>query len=48
MLTAQQALDYLLSHAKPVAESLKVTTQEALGRVLAEDVASLVDAPPAR
>jgi molybdopterin molybdotransferase len=46
MLTAQQALDHLLSHAKPVAESLKVTTQEALGRVLAEDVASLVDVPP--
>lgn len=46
MLTAQQALDHLLSHAKLVAESLKVTTQEALGRVLAEDVASLVDVPP--
>lgn len=46
MLTAEQALDHLLSHANPVADSQKVTTQEALGRVLAEDVVSLVDVPP--
>jgi len=46
MLTAQQALEHLLSHAKPVIESQSVAMQEALGRVLAENVKSLVDVPP--
>lgn len=46
MLTAQQALDHLLSNAVTVNESEKVATQAALGRVLAEDVKSLVDVPP--
>ena len=46
MLTAQQAVDYLLSHAKPVCESENVPMQAALGRVLAENVNSLVDVPP--
>ena len=46
MLTAQQALDHLLSHAKPVAESERVPMQATLGRVLAENVNSLVDVPP--
>jgi molybdopterin molybdotransferase len=46
MLTAQQALDHLLSHAKPVAETEKVAMQASLGRVLAESVNSLVDVPP--
>lgn len=46
MLTAQQALDHLLSNAMTVNESEKVNTQAALGRVLAEDVKSLVDVPP--
>ncbi len=46
MLTAQQALDHLISHANPVVQSQKVATQEALGRALAEDVVSLVDVPP--
>ncbi len=46
MLTAQQALDHLLSHAKTVDESETVTTQAALGRVLAESINSLVDVPP--
>jgi molybdopterin molybdotransferase len=46
MLTAQQALDHLLSNAVIVNESEKVNTQAALGRVLAEDVKSLVDVPP--
>jgi molybdopterin molybdotransferase len=46
MLTAQQALDHLLSHAKPVAESECVPMQATLGRVLAENVNSLVDVPP--
>ena len=46
MLTAQQALDHLLSNAKAVGESEAVTMQAALGRVLAENVNSLVDVPP--
>jgi molybdopterin molybdotransferase len=46
MLTAQQALDHLLSNAVTVNESEKINTQAALGRVLAEDVKSLVDVPP--
>ncbi|WP_114639671.1 molybdopterin molybdotransferase MoeA [Polynucleobacter necessarius] len=46
MLTTQQALDHLLGHALPVNESEKVTMQEALGRVLAQSVNSLVDVPP--
>ncbi len=46
MLTAEQALEHLLSHAKPVSETQEVKTQEALGRVLANDVCSLVDVPP--
>lgn len=46
MLTAQQALDHLLSNAKAVGESETVAMQAALGRVLAESVSSLVDVPP--
>ena len=46
MLTAQQASDHLLSHAQTVGESEKVAMQAALGRVLAENVNSLVDVPP--
>ena len=46
MLTAQQAIDHLLSHAQTVIEGEEVTTQAALGRILAENVNSLVDVPP--
>jgi molybdopterin molybdotransferase len=46
MLTAQQALDHLLSHARPVGESEDLPMQATLGRVLAENVNSLVDVPP--
>jgi molybdopterin molybdotransferase len=46
MLTAQQALDHLLSHARPVKESESIPMQATLGRVLAENVNSLVDVPP--
>ena len=46
MLTAQQALDHLLSHSVAVNEVEKVAMQAALGRVLAENVSSLVDVPP--
>ena len=46
MLTAQQALDHLLSYAIPVEDGESVPMQAALGRVLAENVNSLVDVPP--
>ncbi len=46
MLTAQQALDHLLSHAQAISESEDVSMQAALGRVLARNVDSLVDVPP--
>ena len=46
MLTAQQALDHLLSHAKPVSETETLAMQATLGRILAENVNSLVDVPP--
>lgn len=46
MLTAQQALEHLLSHAQIVSENEKVAMQSALGRVLADNVNSLVDVPP--
>jgi len=46
MLTAQQALEHLLSHAQSVSEHEVVPMQAALGRILAEDVKSLVDVPP--
>jgi len=46
MLTAQQALDHLLSHAKAVKQTEDVPMQAALGRVLAQNVNSLVDVPP--
>ena len=46
MLTAEQALEHLLSHARAVSETERVAMQAALGRVLAEDVNSLVDVPP--
>ena len=46
MLTAQQALDHLLSHAKAVEQSEDMPMQAALGRVLAKSVNSFVDVPP--
>ena len=46
MLTATQALEQLLVPAVPVSEVESVPMQAALGRVLAEDVVSLVDVPP--
>lgn len=46
MLTAQEALDHLLSHAKAVDQSEDVPVQAALGRVLSQNVNSLVDVPP--
>lgn len=46
MLTAAQALEQLLAPALPVSEVEAVAMQAALGRVLAQDVVSLVDVPP--
>lgn len=46
MKTAAEALQHLLAQATSVEEVEWVSTQEALGRVLAQDVLSLVDVPP--
>jgi molybdopterin molybdotransferase len=46
MLTAAQAREQLLAPAVPVSEVESVPMQAALGRVLANDVVSLVDVPP--
>lgn len=46
MLSAVEALDHLLKNAMPVSEQETITTQTALGRVLASDITSQVDVPP--
>ena len=46
MLTAAQAREQLLAPAVPVSDVESVPMQAALGRVLANDVVSLVDVPP--
>jgi molybdopterin molybdotransferase len=49
MLTLAQALDRLLAAVRPLAatEAASVSTFDALGRVLAEDLRSSLDVPPA-
>ena len=47
MLTLEQALTRLLQAVRPLAEVERLATFDALGRVLAEDVTSLLDVPPA-
>jgi len=46
MLTAAEAIAHLLKNASPVIEEETVSTQAALGRILAKDIASQVDVPP--
>ena len=46
MKTAAEALEHLLSQAKPMADIELVRTQDALGRILASDILSQVDVPP--
>jgi molybdopterin molybdotransferase len=46
MKTAAEALEHLLAQAKPRAEIEVVSTQNALGRILASDILSQVDVPP--
>ena len=46
MKTVQEALQTLLAQARAIDELELLPVQEALGRVLAPDVASLVDVPP--
>jgi molybdopterin molybdotransferase len=46
MLTLDEALARLLQAVQPLAEPESVSTFDALGRVLAADVASLLDVPP--
>ncbi|MCC6572753.1 MAG: molybdopterin molybdotransferase MoeA [Planctomycetes bacterium] len=45
LMSADDALDLIQAKLKPVADSEKVTLQECLGRVLAEDVKSAVNVP---
>src|SRR5258706_1065494 len=49
MLTLAQALDRLIAAVRPfpATEAERVSTFDALGRVLAEDVRSALDVPPA-
>jgi molybdopterin molybdotransferase len=49
MLSLDEAIERLLGHVKPPApeRAESVSTFDALGRVLAEDVRSLLDVPPA-
>ncbi len=46
MLSADEALELLLSHARPIAEVERIHTTHALGRVLAEPLVSSVTVPP--
>jgi molybdopterin molybdotransferase len=46
MKSAAEALEHLLAQAKPMAEVEVVSTQDALGRILASDILSQVDVPP--
>ena len=46
LLSAADALSHLLKNPVPVEAQESVPTQEALGRVLAEDIVSTVDVPP--
>ncbi len=46
MLSADEALELLLSHARPIAEVESIHTTHALGRVLAEPLVSSVTVPP--
>ncbi|HJV61731.1 MAG TPA: gephyrin-like molybdotransferase Glp [Albitalea sp.] len=47
LLTLAQALDRLLGAIRPFADTEQVSTFDALGRVLAEEVRSTLDVPPA-
>ncbi|MBZ0104927.1 MAG: molybdopterin molybdotransferase MoeA [Sulfuricella denitrificans] len=46
MLSADEALELLLSHARPIDEVERIHTTHALGRVLAEPLVSSVTVPP--
>ncbi|MDP3687684.1 MAG: molybdopterin molybdotransferase MoeA [Sulfurimicrobium sp.] len=46
MLSADEALELLLSHARPLGEIEKIQTTHALGRVLAQPLVSTVTVPP--
>lgn len=46
MLSADEALSYLLARARPANKPERVSTADALGRVLAEHLTSAVNVPP--
>jgi len=47
MLTIDQALEQLLAQAQPMSETETVSLPHGLGRVLAADIVSTIDVPPA-
>ena len=47
MLSLQEALDFLLAAARPIADSESILTMDANGRILAADQTSQIDVPPA-
>ncbi|MDC8783759.1 molybdopterin molybdotransferase MoeA [Roseateles koreensis] len=46
MLSLDEALTRLLQAVKPLGQTARIGTQDALGRVLAADIQSLLDVPP--
>ena len=46
MLSADEALSYLLARARPANKPERISTADALGRVLAEHLTSAVNVPP--
>ena len=47
LMPYDQAIDGLLAAAKPITESEMIPVANALGRVLANDVVSTINVPPA-
>ena len=47
LLSLQEALDFLLAAARPIAEIEQIATMDANGRILATDQTSQIDVPPA-
>lgn len=47
MLSINDAIDKIIAHTSPIKETEKVAITEAIGRILAEDIFSTLDVPPA-
>ncbi|WP_254510092.1 molybdopterin molybdotransferase MoeA [Anatilimnocola floriformis] len=46
MISVEQALEFVLRHARPITRSIQTELSHALGCTLAEDIASDIDSPP--